>query len=84
MTASNTSSQSIEMLGKFHVRRRHVCQAELSVGGPCIGWVVIAPNEQVEHMATFEEAISMMDIWINEIRCKLIGQQRIAQGVARA
>lgn len=81
MTASNTSSQSIEMHGKFHVRR-HACQAEC--GGPCICWVVIAPNEQVEHMATFEEAISMMDVWINEIRCKLIGQQRIAQGVARA
>lgn len=69
------------MQGKFQIRR-HACEAEC--GGACICWVVIAPNDQREHMANFRDAISMLDIWIEEYRCKIAGRQRMTMGVARA
>lgn len=47
-------------------------------------WTVIAPDGQTEEMENFAAAIAMLDIWIGEYRCKLMGQAKMSGTVARA
>lgn len=59
--------------GKFAVRQH-----------PEYGWAVYSPDGELEELDTFTGAIEMLDIWIAEYRCKLMGRAKIAGAIARA
>lgn len=47
-------------------------------------WLVVAPGGQTEVLDNFPDAIAMLDLWIEECRCRIVGRERSHRDIARA